>query len=83
MDGKGSESNKVDDTLASIKLLQSEISVVIASIGVISREIHELTDDKLLPELYKLIDGYATLSSFLSFIWIPFSYVISRFFSPN
>jgi hypothetical protein len=26
---------------------------------VISRQINELTDDKLLPELNKLIDGYA------------------------
>jgi len=55
---KGSESDKIDDTLNSIKLLDSEISVAVTSISVISREINVLTDHKLLPELNKLIDGY-------------------------
>jgi len=55
---KGSESDKIDDTLYSIKLLDSEISVAVTSISVISREINVLTVHKLLPELNKLIDGY-------------------------
>lgn len=57
---KGSESDKIDDTLYSIKLVDSEISVAVTSISVISREINVLTDAKLLPELNKLIDGYVT-----------------------
>jgi hypothetical protein len=59
LDRNGSESDNIDDTLASIKLIQSEINVAVRSISVISRQINELTDDKLLPELNKLIDGYA------------------------
>jgi hypothetical protein len=59
LDRKGSESDNIDDTLASIKLIHSEINVAVRSISVISRQINELTDDKLLPELNKLIDGYA------------------------
>jgi hypothetical protein len=55
---KGSESDKIDDTLYSIKLLDSDISVAVTSISVISREINVLTDHMLLPELNKLIDGY-------------------------
>ena len=58
LDMKGSESDKIDDTLYSIKLLDSEISVAVTSISVISREINVLTVHKLLPELNKLIDGY-------------------------
>ncbi|XP_045822125.1 protein ALTERED PHOSPHATE STARVATION RESPONSE 1-like [Trifolium pratense] len=57
LDKNGAESDKIDDTLDSIKLIQSEINVAVRSISVISRQINELTDDKLLPELNKLIDG--------------------------
>lgn len=77
MDIKGSEPDKIDDTLASIKLLSSEIKVAVASISAISREINELRDDELLPELNQLIEGYATFPSLLLFIRSPITYVIS------
>ncbi|QHO32498.1 DUF630 family protein [Arachis hypogaea] len=57
LDGRGSEFDKIDDTLASVKLLNSEIDVAIASVGLISRNIDGLRDNKLLPELNKLIEG--------------------------
>lgn len=64
MDDRGSETDKVDDAFASFKLIRSEMNVVVASISAISRKIHELRDNKLLPELNKLVEGYATLLSF-------------------
>ncbi|GAU19552.1 hypothetical protein TSUD_303650 [Trifolium subterraneum] len=66
LDKNGEESDKIDDTLASIKLIQSEINVAVRSITVISRQINELTNDKLLPELNKLIDGQKTLVKYLN-----------------
>ncbi|XP_027361085.1 uncharacterized protein LOC113869121 [Abrus precatorius] len=57
LDSRGSESDRIDETLASIKLLHSEINVSVASISSISREINELRDNKLLPEVNKLIEG--------------------------
>ncbi|KAE9604186.1 hypothetical protein Lal_00001653 [Lupinus albus] len=64
LDGRGSEIDKIDGTFASMKVLLSEINVPVQSIIAISRQIHELTDNKLLLELNKLIEGYATLLSF-------------------
>lgn len=69
MDIKGSEPDKIDDTLASIKLLSSEIKVAVASISAISREINELRDDELLPELNQLIAGYATFPSLFYYLY--------------
>lgn len=69
MDIKGSEPDKIDDTLASIKLLSSEIKVAVASISAISREINELRDDELLPELNQLIEGYATFPSLFYYLY--------------
>ncbi|KAI4336472.1 hypothetical protein L6164_014994 [Bauhinia variegata] len=59
LDDRGSESENIDDTMASMRRLHPEISVAVASITVISREIH-----KLLPELKRLIEGYATFDGF-------------------
>lgn len=67
MDDQGAESDKISDTWASVRHLQSEIHVVVASISLISREIHKLRDDKLLPDLCKLIEGYDNFALFLFF----------------
>ncbi|KAJ1386629.1 hypothetical protein SESBI_40679 [Sesbania bispinosa] len=66
LDNRGSESDKIDHALASFKLLHSEINVAVASISVISREINELRDNKLLPELNKLIEGLVRLWKVMS-----------------
>lgn len=72
MDNKGSESDKIDDALASLRLLNSEIHVAVASITVIAREINVLRDDKLFSELNKLIEGYVTLSYFFYYLYEMF-----------
>ncbi|KAL5098678.1 hypothetical protein RYX36_003005 [Vicia faba] len=66
LDMKGSESNEIDDIVDSIKILHSKINVAVTSISVISREIHELTVDKLFLELNKLIDGLMKLWKIMS-----------------
>ncbi|XP_054807837.1 uncharacterized protein LOC129310037 isoform X3 [Prosopis cineraria] len=57
LDGHGAESDEINDSWASVRHMQTEISVAVASISVVSREIERLRDDKLLPELNKLIEG--------------------------
>ncbi|KAL1301184.1 hypothetical protein HN51_045834 [Arachis hypogaea] len=66
LDGRGSEFDKIDDTLSSVKLLNSEIDVAISSIDLISRNIDGLRDNKLLPELKKLIEGLIRLWKIMS-----------------
>ncbi|XP_057455977.1 protein ROLLING AND ERECT LEAF 2-like [Lotus japonicus] len=61
MDDKGFDPDQIDDALAAFKLLNSEMKVAVTSISAKSREIHELRDNKLLPELNKLIDGLTRL----------------------
>ncbi|KAI9114353.1 hypothetical protein K1719_014581 [Acacia pycnantha] len=65
LDGHGAESDKIDDAWVSVKHIQSEINVVVASISVVSREIDKLRDHKLLPELYKLIEGLIKLWKYM------------------
>ncbi|OIV98106.1 hypothetical protein TanjilG_25971 [Lupinus angustifolius] len=66
LDDKGSETDKIDENFASMKLLLSEINVSVQSIIAISRQIHELTDNKLLLELNKLIEGLFRLWKVMS-----------------
>ncbi|KAK4264679.1 hypothetical protein QN277_025821 [Acacia crassicarpa] len=65
LDGRGAESDKINDTWASVKHIQSEINVVVAYISVVSREIDKLRDHKLLPELYILIEGLIKLWKYM------------------
>ncbi|KAF7840153.1 nitrate regulatory gene2 protein [Senna tora] len=65
LDDEGAEQDKVNDTFASVRSLESEINVCVASISVISREIHKLRDCKLLPQLNKLIEGLIRLWKFM------------------
>lgn len=75
MDDKGFDPDHIDDALAAFKLLNSEMKVAVTSISAKSREIHELRDNKLLPELNKLIDGYGPLASSFYYLWSPITYV--------
>lgn len=62
MDGHGAESDKIDGVWASVRHMESEINVAVASIRAVSREIEDLRDQKLLPELNILIEGYDNIS---------------------
>ncbi|XP_028770438.1 uncharacterized protein LOC114727834 isoform X1 [Neltuma alba] len=65
LDGHGAESDKINDAWASVRHMQSEINIAVASISVVSREIDKLRDQKLLPELYKLIEGLIKLWKYM------------------
>ncbi|XP_054807836.1 uncharacterized protein LOC129310037 isoform X2 [Prosopis cineraria] len=65
LDGHGAESDEINDSWASVRHMQTEISVAVASISVVSREIERLRDDKLLPELNKLIEGLIKLWKYM------------------
>ncbi|KAJ7957070.1 Protein of unknown function (DUF630 and DUF632) [Quillaja saponaria] len=65
LDRIGAESDRIDNTLASSRRLNSEINVAVAAADVISRRIHKLRDEELLPQLIELIEGLIGMWKFM------------------
>ncbi|KAM1134616.1 hypothetical protein ACFX19_044421 [Malus domestica] len=57
LDYHGAESAKVDATQASVRKLLTKINVCIKAVDTISRRIHKLRDEELLPQVAELIHG--------------------------
>ncbi|XP_048425539.1 LOW QUALITY PROTEIN: nitrate regulatory gene2 protein-like [Pyrus x bretschneideri] len=57
LDYHGAESAKIDATQASVRKLLAKINVCIRAVDTISRRIHKLRDEELLPQVAELIHG--------------------------
>ncbi|KAM0971538.1 hypothetical protein ACFX13_019729 [Malus domestica] len=57
LDNHGAESAKIDATQASVRKLLTKINVCIRAVDTISRRIHKLRDEELLPQVTELIHG--------------------------
>lgn len=57
MDNRGEETDKIDATQASIRMLLAKINITIKAIDTISSRIHKLRDEELQPQLTELIQG--------------------------
>ncbi|KAK8970972.1 hypothetical protein KSP40_PGU018644 [Platanthera guangdongensis] len=57
VDDRGSDPHKIDAIQASIRSVQTKISIAITSVDFISRRIRSIMDDELQPQLVELIQG--------------------------
>ncbi|KAJ6352732.1 hypothetical protein OIU76_001870 [Salix suchowensis] len=57
LDDRGAEPTRIDATQASVRKLLTKINVCIRAVDAISRKIHGLRDEKLEPQITKLIHG--------------------------
>ncbi|XP_050363886.1 nitrate regulatory gene2 protein-like [Argentina anserina] len=57
LDAAGAESVKIDAAQASVRNLNTKINVCIRAVDTISRRIHKLRDEELLPQVSDLIHG--------------------------
>lgn len=59
-DVKGEDPNSVDKTRVSIRDLHTQIKISIHSVEAVSKRIETLRDVELQPQLFELVQGYAT-----------------------
>ena len=71
---KGAESSKIEVVSISVGRLLLRINVSVTSIDAISRRIDKLRDEKLLPQLSELIQGYVIIT-FLDHFNVEFSII--------
>ncbi|KAJ6735829.1 hypothetical protein OIU85_018081 [Salix viminalis] len=65
LDDRGAEPTRIDATQASVRKLLTKINVCIRAVDAISSKIHRLRDEKLEPQITKLIHG-----SFRANVWM-------------
>ncbi|KAF9682633.1 hypothetical protein SADUNF_Sadunf05G0129200 [Salix dunnii] len=65
LDDRGAEPTRIDATQASVRKLLTKINVCIRAVDAISSKIHGLRDEKLEPQITKLIHG-----SFRANVWM-------------
>ncbi|KAG9142639.1 hypothetical protein Leryth_023070 [Lithospermum erythrorhizon] len=65
LDQQGAETGKIDAAQASVRKLQTKLSISIKAINAISSKIHKLRDNKLEPQVSELIHGMTDVKSML------------------